>query len=73
MIIITQINYLIISYNTPYSQMYIMDNLQIWLKPAKTHVYSLPWDSQGSLFWFYIYDKEIKTTEIKQFNIYYWN
>jgi hypothetical protein len=35
MIIITQINFLIISYVISYSQMYIMDSLQIYLKPAK--------------------------------------
>ena len=35
MIIITQINYPVISYDIPYSQIYNMDKLQIWLKPAK--------------------------------------
>ena len=53
-----------------YSQMYDMDKLQIWLKPVKL-MCSLPWDSQGSLFDFCIYEKEIKLTEIKQSNIYF--
>ena len=49
MIIITQINYLIISYEIPYSQIYIMDKTTDLVKPAKL-MCSLPRDSQGSLF-----------------------
>jgi hypothetical protein len=78
MIIITQINYLIISYDIPYSQMYTMDNLQIWLKPAKLMCIRCL-ETAKDLFLIFVFMKKkykllklnniIYITEIKQCNI----
>ena len=71
MIIITQINYLIISYNISYSQMYIIDKSTDLIKTCKTHVFAALRQPRISFLIFIFYEKERKLTEIKQSNIYY--
>jgi hypothetical protein len=71
MIIITQINYLIMSYDRS-----LFTNIQYrqttdLVKTCKTNVIAALRQPRVSFLIFYIYEKERKLTEIKQSNIYY--
>jgi hypothetical protein len=71
MIIITQINYLIISYDIPYSQNVQYGQTTDLIKTCETHVIAALRQPRISFLIFCIYEKERKLTEIKQSNIYY--
>ena len=69
MIIITQINYLIISYNIiSYPQMYIINKTTNLNKTCKTHVFAALRQPRITLLIFMFYEKEINITEIKRSN-----
>ena len=69
MIIITQINYLIISYNISFTNVHYEQSTDL-IKTCKTHVFSALRQPRISFLNFIFYEKEINITEIKQSNIF---
>jgi hypothetical protein len=71
MIIITQINYLIISYDHSLFTNIQYGQITDLIETCETNVFAALRQPKGLLFYFCIYEKEIKLTEIKQSNIYF--
>ena len=71
MIIITQINYLIISYGHSLFTNIHYGQITDLIKTCETNVFVALRQPRTFFLIFIFYEKEIKTTEIKQSNIYY--
>jgi hypothetical protein len=71
MIIITQINYLIISYDHSLFTNVQYGQITDLIRTCETNVFAALRQPRVSFLDFCIYEKEMKLTEIKQSNIYY--
>jgi hypothetical protein len=69
MIIITQINYLITSYDHSLFTNIQYEQVTDLIKTCKTHVFAALRQPRIYFFVFYVYETERTLTEIKQFNL----